>query len=271
MLHAVVHLISMSSYLRQVFLRMFSRMERRRRKSLSLGSDWSYSGDLGPENWHKNFPVAAGENQSPINIDTHDVIYDPSLEDLKFSGYHCNGKTVNFRLRNTGYTLKVDLHGDMHMIEDGNCYEATSIVFHWGSADDRGSEHLLDQKAFPMEIQIMHKNIKYSENEDVLYKLDGIKALAVFVEVGEEEHDGLKNIINHLKNVQFAGQESDIPGFSLAFLFPNDTQKYYKYTGSLTSPPCNECVSWTILNNPIKISAGQVRDLLFCCKNLQRY
>ena len=29
----------------------------------------------------------------------------------------------------------------------------------------------------------MHKNIKYSENEDVLYKLDGITALAVFVEV----------------------------------------------------------------------------------------
>ena len=48
--------------------------------------------------------------------------------------------------------FKVDLHGDMHIIEDGNCYEATSIVFHWGSADDRGSEHLLDQKAFPMEV-----------------------------------------------------------------------------------------------------------------------
>ena len=66
------------------------------------------------------------------------------------------------------------------------------------------------------------------------------------------------------------GQETEIPGFSLAFLFPSDTQKYYKYTGSLTSPPCNECVSWTILNNPIKISADQVRDYLFSCKNLQR-
>ena len=63
---------------------------------------------LGPENWHKNFPVAAGENQSPINIDTHDVLYDPYLGDINFYGYHSNDEFLNYRLRNTGFAVKVE-------------------------------------------------------------------------------------------------------------------------------------------------------------------
>jgi carbonic anhydrase len=29
---------------------------------------------------------------------------------------------------------------------------------------------------------------------------------------------------------------------------------YYRYNGSLTSPPCTEGVRWFIMNNPLKIS-----------------
>ena len=65
------------------------------------------SSHSGPENWHKNFPVAAGENQSPINIDTHDVLYDPYLGDINFYGYHANETFLSYRLRNTGFAVKV--------------------------------------------------------------------------------------------------------------------------------------------------------------------
>ena len=61
----------------------------------------------GPENWHKNFPVAAGENQSPIDIDTHDVLYDPYLGDINFYGYHSSDTFLSYRLRNTGFAVKV--------------------------------------------------------------------------------------------------------------------------------------------------------------------
>lgn len=33
---------------------------------------------------------------------------------------------------------------------------------------------------------------------------------------------------------------------------------YYTYSGSLTYPPYNECVTWIIMPNPIKISSYQV-------------
>ena len=73
---------------------------------------------LGPENWHKNFPVAAGEHQSPINIDTYSVIYDPALGDIDFLGYGSSETHFKFILKNTGYSVKVCVHlSDLFTIE----------------------------------------------------------------------------------------------------------------------------------------------------------
>ena len=38
-----------------------------------------------------------------------------------------------------------------------------------------------------------------------------------------------------------------------------DTSKFFRYSGSLTTPDCNEVVQWTVFKDPIKISASQVR------------
>ena len=46
----------------------------------------------------------------------------------------------------------MDLHGDMQLLDDDNCYEAYSLVFHWGGEDDRGSEHTIDMMKFPLEV-----------------------------------------------------------------------------------------------------------------------
>ena len=34
---------------------------------------------------------------------------------------------------------------------------------------------------------------------------------------------------------------------------------YYRYSGSLTTPPCYESVIWTVFEDPILISSAQVR------------
>lgn len=45
---------------------------------------------------------------------------------------------------------------------------------------------------------------------------------------------------------------------SLRDLLPASTSKFYRYTGSLTTPGCNEIVVWTVFDSPIYISERQL-------------
>lgn len=40
------------------------------------------------------------------------------------------------------------------------------------------------------------------------------------------------------------------------------TGKYYTYWGSLTTPPCNEVVTWIVLENAVEIGYRQVQYFL---------
>ena len=46
--------------------------------------------------------------------------------------------------------------------------------------------------------------------------------------------------------------------FPLQDLLPEDTTRFYRYNGSLTTPGCNEIVVWTVFKDPIPISKGQL-------------
>jgi carbonic anhydrase len=42
-------------------------------------------------------------------------------------------------------------------------------------------------------------------------------------------------------------------------LFPSD-KSFYRYNGSLTTPGCQEVVTWTVFTKPVEISDGEVND-----------
>ena len=43
-----------------------------------------------------------------------------------------------------------------------------------------------------------------------------------------------------------------------AALLPVDTG-FFRYAGSLTTPPCSEGITWTVLKSPIEASADQIK------------
>uniref|UniRef100_A0A665TUP1 Carbonic anhydrase XIV n=1 Tax=Echeneis naucrates TaxID=173247 RepID=A0A665TUP1_ECHNA len=50
-----------------------------------------------------------------------------------------------------------------------------------------------------------------------------------------------------------------IPAFDIQSLLPKDLGRYYRYNGSLTTPPCHQSVIWTVFHERIQISKAQVR------------
>lgn len=52
---------------------------------------------------------------------------------------------------------------------------------------------------------------------------------------------------------------NNIRRFPIELLLPpNAATDFYRYRGSLTTPPCYESVQWTVFRQPLTISADQV-------------
>lgn len=48
-------------------------------------------------------------------------------------------------------------------------------------------------------------------------------------------------------------------------LLPKQNTSFYRYSGSLTAPQCNEIVIWTVIDNPIVVSEQKIfLKILYC-------
>lgn len=59
-----------------------------------------------------------------------------------------------------------------------------------------------------------------------------------------------------------AEKETVLEPFVLKDLLPSSLGSYYRYTGSLTTPPCSKVVEWIVFSRPIYVSYKQVRNRL---------
>ena len=55
-----------------------------------------------------------------------------------------------------------------------------------------------------------------------------------------------------------AEKETFLEPFVLKDLLPSSLGSYYRYTGSLTTPPCSKVVEWIVFSRPIYVSYKQV-------------
>uniref|UniRef100_A0A8C8YL24 Carbonic anhydrase n=1 Tax=Prolemur simus TaxID=1328070 RepID=A0A8C8YL24_PROSS len=168
------------------------------------------------------------------------------------------------------YFVKLNLPPDMHIQGLPSRYTATQLHLHWGDQNDpHGSEHTVSGKHFAAELHIVHYNSDLYPNASAASnKSEGLAVLAVLIEMGSF-NPSYDKIFSHLQHVKYKGQEVLIPGFNVEELLPERPAEYYRYRGSLTTPPCNPTVIWTVFRNPVHISQEQLLALetaLYCTR-----
>uniref|UniRef100_A0A3Q2YYR6 Carbonic anhydrase 12-like n=1 Tax=Hippocampus comes TaxID=109280 RepID=A0A3Q2YYR6_HIPCM len=95
-----------------------------------------------------------------------------------------------------------------------------------------------------LQLHIVHYNSEKYPNVSMAFdKSDGLAVLGVFIEVTTNSHN--------------------IPAFDIRTLMPQRLDEYFRYDGSLTTPPCYQSVQWTVFKNPITVSQAQVTYLPF--------
>ncbi|NXA39128.1 CAH15 anhydrase, partial [Eudromia elegans] len=229
---------------------------------------WCYDSQdptCGPSHWKELKAACGGSRQSPINIDRRRLRRDGRLGDILFEGYD-QAPPGKWRLTNDGHTggLQGDPVAEHINISGGGLpgtYRALQLHFHWGSLAGNGSEHTLDGQQFPMELHIVHINVKYRTLGEAKGHPNGLAVLGFFFTLAETDNANYNTIVAGLRNVSQQGDSVDLAStFRLSNLLPRAEQlsKYYRYQGSLTTPDCSEVVVWTVFEEPVAISQAQV-------------
>ncbi|XP_062935615.1 carbonic anhydrase 2 [Cynocephalus volans] len=218
---------------------------------------WGYGEHNGPEHWHQDFPIAKGERQSPVDIDTKAVKHDPSLKPLSVSYEQATSR----RVINNGHSFNVEFDDsqDKAVLKGGpldGTYRLVQFHFHWGSADGHGSEHTVDKMKYAAELHLVHWNTKYGDFGKAVQQPDGLAVLGIFLKIGNAK-PGLQKVLDVLDSIKTKGKSADFTNFNPRGLLP-ESLHYWTYPGSLTTPPLLECVTWIVLKEPISVSSEQM-------------
>ncbi|MFO3706307.1 carbonic anhydrase [Xanthomonas codiaei] len=217
------------------------------------GHEWGYTGPGGAEHWaelaKENALCGNGQQNSPIDL--KDAI-DASLGSLRL-----DYTAVPLVVRNTGHSIQLDLHDGGKMLVGGKQYDALQLHFH------HPSEHLLNGRRFPMEAHIVHQGP------------DGtLGVLAIFFETGTA-NPAFQRVLDAMPaGTDQTRKVADASVRASDFLPPGTPRSFYRYEGSLTTPPCSETVDWVVLSQPVQVSREQIdafeRVYPFNARPLQR-
>ncbi|KAJ1268815.1 hypothetical protein BS78_07G162900 [Paspalum vaginatum] len=199
----------------------------------------------GPENWGTFKPewaeCSAGQMQSPIDLSDDNATLVRSLGYLDYSYRPALATIIN-----TGHDIKVIFKGDAGSLRiNGTVYPLKQL--HWHTP----SEHTIDGRRYDMEVHLVHIT---PENKiavvGVLYKVN-----LIFPDLF------LKKLEPFIVAVA-ATRDQELP---IGLVDPNDAActgcVYYRYMGSLTTPPCTEGVIWTVCKKVRPVQKSQI-DLL---------
>lgn len=219
---------------------------------------WSYGGTL---LWPQVSPACAGRFQSPVDIRLELTSFCRTLQPLELLGYELQS-LPELSLCNNGHTVQLTLPPGLKMVlGPGQEYRALQLHLHWGTSDHPGSEHTVNGHRFPAEIHVVHLSTAFSELHEALGRPGGLAVLAAFLQESPEENSAYEQLLSHLEEIAEEGSKIEIPGLDVSALLPSDLSRYYRYEGSLTTPPCSQGVIWTVFNETVKLSAKQLHTL----------
>lgn len=198
------------------------------------GAHWGYIGNTGPQHWAELDNAYAlcgsGKNQSPVNLSG---FTEADLGTLDVSYTHAARNIIN-----NGHTVQANFDGGDTLTVDGHAYTLKQFHFH------TPSENHIDGKSFPLEAHLVHAD------ED-----GNLAVVSVLFQEGDS-NGALTKLWKQMPGKE--GAESTLNAqVGAADILPAKGD-YYRFNGSLTTPPCSEGVLWVVMKEPVTVSKQQV-------------
>uniref|UniRef100_A0A3Q2WTK2 Carbonic anhydrase XII n=1 Tax=Haplochromis burtoni TaxID=8153 RepID=A0A3Q2WTK2_HAPBU len=197
-------------------------------------------GPQGQDHWSQHYPYCGGALQSPIDLKSDLLRFDPTLRPIEVQNYNLS-PNEQLTLGNNGHSGE---------------YTSTVLSKEYVRRAIR-CKMILTYCSFCSQLHLVHYNSdKYPNISTAVDKSDGLAVLGV--------------LLISVLSFRLSDQKVKVPAFNIRALLPTRLDEYYRYDGSLTTPPCYPSVLWTVFRNPITVSRQQLELLLYryeqrCC------
>lgn len=192
---------------------------------------WNYD-EHGPAHWGEfGETCQLGKTQSPINILSKQTSPFSVSNSLKLNE---NVKSKASVLDN-GHAIQVNIDNGGTITVDGVEYKLLQFHFHGKS------EEQIDGKHSDLVAHMVHKSA-----------FGNLLVVAVLFDEGKTANKMIQ------KTLDSVGKSTEI---NPADLLPKNTNSYYHFMGSLTTPPCSENVKWYVMKEVQSATKGQIEAM----------
>ena len=195
---------------------------------------WTYEGAEGPTSWGKLDTAYAtcgvGKSQSPIDITN------PTMQDLSNIVFHYQPSEV--KILNNGHTVQVNYDPGSYIEIAGQRYDLVQFHYH------APSEHTLNGKSFAAELHLVHKSASGQ-----------LAVIGILLEEGAA-NAAYQPLLTNMPADKSPEKDAGVKISAMDLLPTNQTT--FRYSGSLTTPPCTEGVNWNVMVTPVQLSADQI-------------
>ncbi len=194
-------------------------------------SHWEYKGSHGPAHWKElSATCGDGKNQSPIDI--------VASLDADLPKVELDYKNSKMTVLNNGHTIQAN-------VAKGNTFTNTSgqfdlLQFHFHAP----SENTINGQSFPLETHLVHAD-----------KNGNLAVIGLMFKEGKS-HPVLADLWEKMPTS--AGKKAAVSKLISPMDLVPSNQEYFRFNGSLTTPPCSEGVRWFVMKSPIEASKAQI-------------
>lgn len=189
---------------------------------------WDYDAH-GPAYWCDFSAICKdGKAQSPIDIKTADTVSIAPNHVIKLD----ENVQAKSRIVDNGHAIQVNVENGGKISVEGVDYQLVQFHFHGKS------EEKINGKQYDLVAHMVHKSTS-----------GNLLVVGVLFEEGKERNAMLDTVTN---GVGTAGI------LNPAQLLPKNSDRYFHFMGSLTTPPCSENVRWYVMKEIQSATAEQI-------------
>ncbi|KAJ5900936.1 uncharacterized protein N7473_005006 [Penicillium subrubescens] len=181
-------------------------------------NSFNYTNTGGPLTWYglseKNFACSKGKHQSPIDIVTEDIDY-AAANSIRFNVPSAD----NAKFENLG----------------------SGLAFHFHTP-----EYRINEEYYPMDVHFVF------ENSDKAFAVVGLVFELPYFSNSTPLFD---SVFAHIDDIATPGTYTKTDHLDFTALVAHlNSHGIYRYTGSLTTPPCSEKVAWFLSTEPLPLN-----------------